>query len=44
MKTHVEVGSKTSIVTLRLVEADEKEHLKSEAVNDGHESQETRTR
>jgi hypothetical protein len=42
--THVEVGSNTSTVTLRVIEGDEKGSLKSETVKYGHKSQGTRTR
>jgi hypothetical protein len=42
--TRVEEGSNTSIVTLRVVEDDEKGSLKSETVKYGHESQGTRIR
>jgi hypothetical protein len=41
--TRVEVGSNTYTVTLRVVGGDEKGSLKSETVNYGHESKETRT-
>jgi hypothetical protein len=34
--THVEAGSNTSTVTLRIVGGDEKESLKSETVKHGH--------
>jgi hypothetical protein len=37
--THVEAGSNTSTVTLRVVGGDEKGSLKSETVKYGHESQ-----
>jgi hypothetical protein len=43
-ETHVESGSITSTVTLRVVGGDEKGSLDSEAVKYGRESQETRTR
>jgi hypothetical protein len=42
--TRVGAGSKTSTVTLRVVEGDEKGSLISETVKYGHESQGTRTR
>jgi hypothetical protein len=42
--THVEAGSITSTVTLRVVGSDEKGSLKSETVKYGHEFQGTRTR
>jgi hypothetical protein len=42
--SRVEAGSNTSTVTLRVVEGDEKESLKSETVKYGRESQGTRTR
>jgi hypothetical protein len=41
--THVEAGSNTSTVTLRVVGGDEKESLKSKIVKYGHESQGTLT-
>jgi hypothetical protein len=41
--THVEVGSNTSTVTLRVVGGDEKGSLKSETVKYDHESQGTGT-
>jgi hypothetical protein len=42
--THVEAGSNTSTVTLRVVGGDETGSLRSETVKYGNESQETRTR
>jgi hypothetical protein len=42
--TRVEAGSNTSTVTLRVVEGDEKESLKSQTAKYGHESQGTLTR
>jgi hypothetical protein len=42
--TRVEAGSNTSTVTLRVVGGDEKGSLKSDTVNYGLKSQETRTR
>jgi hypothetical protein len=44
LKTRVEAGSNTSIVTLRVVGGDEKRSLESETVKYGHESYGTRTR
>jgi hypothetical protein len=41
--THVEAGSNTSTVTLRVVGGDEKGSLKSETVKYGRESKGTRT-
>jgi hypothetical protein len=41
---HVEVGSNTSTVTLRVVGGDEKGSLESDTVKYGHESYGTRTR
>jgi hypothetical protein len=41
---HVEAGSNTSTVALRVVGGDEKESLESETVKYGHESHGTRTR
>jgi hypothetical protein len=41
--THVEAGSNTSTVILRVVGGDEKGSLKSETVKYGRESQGTRT-
>jgi hypothetical protein len=43
-RTHVEAGSNTSTVTLRVAGGDEMENLKSETVKYGRESQGTRTR
>jgi hypothetical protein len=37
LHTRVEAGSNTSTVTLRVVGGDEKESLKTETVNYGHE-------
>jgi hypothetical protein len=42
-QTCVEAGSNTSIVTLRIVEGDEKGSLKYETVKYGHENKGTRT-
>jgi hypothetical protein len=42
--THVEAGSDTSTVTLRVVGGDERGSLKSETVKYGLESRRTRTR
>jgi hypothetical protein len=42
--SHVETGSSTSTVTLRVVRGDEKESLESEAVKYGRESQGIGTR
>jgi hypothetical protein len=39
--THVEAGSNTSTVTLRVIGGDEKGNLKSETVKYGHEFQGT---
>jgi hypothetical protein len=41
--THVEMGSNTSTVTLRVIGGDEKGSLKSERVKYGRESQGTQT-
>jgi hypothetical protein len=43
-RTHVEAGSNTYTVTLRVVGGDEKRSLNSETVKYGRESQGTRTR
>jgi hypothetical protein len=44
LDTHVEAGSNTSTVNLRVVGGDEKGSLKSGTVKYGHESQENVTR
>jgi hypothetical protein len=43
-KQHVEAGSHSSTVTLRVVGGNEKGSLKSETVKYGHESKGTQTR
>jgi hypothetical protein len=43
LKTHVEAGSNTSIMTLRVIGDDEKGSLKSGTVKYGHEYQGTQT-